>query len=86
MDKITSMLPSLLRNFISTPEANYFKDITLEDKDGGHQSVSNVIMAVHSSFLFNIFTYNEDKENTKCQLPTVPELPLGLILDWMECG
>ena len=79
---MSSILPGLLINFISTPEADSFNDISLVDKDGDKHSVSKIIMAAHSNVLFKIFT--QEQSNTILHLPTVSGLSLVLILRWIE--
>ena len=83
---MSSILPGLLVNFMSTPEADFFNDIFLVDKDGYEHSVSKIIMAAHSDVLFKIFTQENEQSKTIFNLPTVSGLSLVKILDWIECG
>jgi hypothetical protein len=83
---MSSVLPSQLSSFISTPEANKFNNISIVTKDGDVHFVSKIIMAAHSNVLFKIFTNESDKSKTNFCLPNVSWNSLFLILDWIESG
>ena len=83
---MSSELPSQLSCFISTPDANKFKNISFVDKDGNVHYVSKIIMAAHSNVLHSIFTYESDKFKTNFSLPTISGISLVLILHWIESG
>jgi hypothetical protein len=83
---MSSVLPSQLSSFISTPEANKFNNISIVTKDGDVHSVSKIIMAAHSNVIYKIFTHESDKSKANFCLPTVPGFALVLILDWIESG
>jgi len=57
---MSSVLPSQLSSFISTPEANKFNNISIVTKDGDVQYMSMIIMAAHSNVLYKIFLNESD--------------------------
>jgi len=81
---MSSEFPSLLQDFLSSPEMDEFLDITIESKDGQKHEVAKILVAVHSNVLHKIFIHEPEK--TTIHLPTVPGNVLDMILFWMESG